>query len=125
MLTLVARTSWLIKHRLPEREREKVTSLYSRGALLFLFGFACWQVDENFCGSLQAVRSYLGPTLGAATELHAWWHLFTGLGSYQMVSAATLLVLSVKSPSERFELVPSFGGLLPYVRRVDSSRKKR
>lgn len=124
MLSLVARTSWLIEHRLPERERTKVASLYQRGALAFILGFCCWLAERASCSSLQAVRAVLGPTLGTVTELHAWWHLLTGYGTYLMCTAATLLVLSVKSPLERFEFVPSFGGFLPYVRRVDTGRKK-
>lgn len=127
MICLVFRTAYLIKSRLPEADRAAVTSLYQSGALCFLAGFAIWNVDEQLCSWLQAGRAAVGPALGVLLEGHAWWHVGTGLGCYRMVTAATLLVLTIKSPrGERFEFVPSFGGLLPYVRRkgVDPDKTK-
>lgn len=31
---------------------------------------------------LRASRHTLPPVVGVVTQLHAWWHIFTGLGSY-------------------------------------------
>lgn len=43
-----------------------------------------------------------------------------------MVTASTYLLAIIKStdPSERFELVDTFGGLLPYVRRTSAVKSK-
>lgn len=32
--------------------------------------------------SFRATRQRLPPVIGAVTQLHAWWHILTGLGSY-------------------------------------------
>lgn len=32
--------------------------------------------------SSRATRRWLPPVVGAVTQLHAWWHILTGLGSY-------------------------------------------
>lgn len=152
MLSLVARTSYLLKNRLSEKEdREKVKKLYGRGAISFLVGFAIWNVDEQFCSVLQRGRAIVGPRWGVLLEGHAYWHLLTGLGCYwsvlspslllypqlirrlplsdfstlRMVTSATLLVLTIKAPGERFEFVSSVGGLLPYVRRVQDTKKSQ
>uniref|UniRef100_W5KG85 Alkaline ceramidase n=1 Tax=Astyanax mexicanus TaxID=7994 RepID=W5KG85_ASTMX len=48
---------------------------------VFLLGFVLWNIDNIFCDSL-ATRQSLPPVVGAVTQLHAWWHILTGLGSY-------------------------------------------
>lgn len=32
--------------------------------------------------SFRASRKTLPPGVGVVTQFHAWWHIFTGLGSY-------------------------------------------
>uniref|UniRef100_A0A3Q2Y1C8 Alkaline ceramidase n=1 Tax=Hippocampus comes TaxID=109280 RepID=A0A3Q2Y1C8_HIPCM len=49
---------------------------------VFLLGFLLWNIDNIFCDSLRASRKTLPPGVGVATQFHAWWHIFTGLGSY-------------------------------------------
>uniref|UniRef100_A0A673LAU4 Alkaline ceramidase n=1 Tax=Sinocyclocheilus rhinocerous TaxID=307959 RepID=A0A673LAU4_9TELE len=49
---------------------------------VFLLGFILWNIDNIFCDSLRATRQRLPPVVGAVTQLHAWWHILTGLGSY-------------------------------------------
>ncbi|XP_063162026.1 alkaline ceramidase 3 isoform X2 [Candoia aspera] len=49
---------------------------------VFLLGFFLWNVDNIFCNKLRSVRERLPPVVGAVTQFHAWWHIFTGLGSY-------------------------------------------
>uniref|UniRef100_A0A3P8VWG1 Alkaline ceramidase n=1 Tax=Cynoglossus semilaevis TaxID=244447 RepID=A0A3P8VWG1_CYNSE len=48
---------------------------------IFLLGFLLWNIDNIFCDSL-ASRQSLPPAVGVLTQFHAWWHIFTGLGSY-------------------------------------------
>ncbi|XP_031817205.1 alkaline ceramidase 3 isoform X1 [Sarcophilus harrisii] len=49
---------------------------------IFLMGFFLWNVDNIFCDSLRRFRTKVPPFVGVFTQLHAWWHILTGLGSY-------------------------------------------
>ncbi|XP_044306065.1 alkaline ceramidase 3 isoform X1 [Varanus komodoensis] len=49
---------------------------------IFLLGFFLWNVDNIFCEKLRAIRESLPPLVSVVTQFHAWWHIFTGLGSY-------------------------------------------
>nr|XP_054586421.1 alkaline ceramidase 3 isoform X2 [Nothobranchius furzeri] len=49
---------------------------------IFMLGFLLWNIDNIFCDSLRASRRMLPPGVGVLTQLHACWHIFTGLGSY-------------------------------------------
>uniref|UniRef100_A0A8C1YT93 Alkaline ceramidase n=1 Tax=Cyprinus carpio TaxID=7962 RepID=A0A8C1YT93_CYPCA len=60
---------------------------------IFLLGFVLWNIDNIFCDSLRATRQRLPPVVGAVTQLHAWWHILTGLGSYLHI----LLSLQIRS----------------------------
>uniref|UniRef100_A0A3Q1EQ81 Alkaline ceramidase n=1 Tax=Acanthochromis polyacanthus TaxID=80966 RepID=A0A3Q1EQ81_9TELE len=60
---------------------------------IFLLGFLLWNIDNIFCDSLRASRQTLPPGVGVVTQFHAWWHIFTGLGSYLHI----LLSLQIRS----------------------------
>uniref|UniRef100_A0A452HTT1 Alkaline ceramidase n=1 Tax=Gopherus agassizii TaxID=38772 RepID=A0A452HTT1_9SAUR len=49
---------------------------------VFLMGFFFWNIDNIFCDKLRGLREKMPPVVGAVTQFHAWWHIFTGLGSY-------------------------------------------
>uniref|UniRef100_A0A3Q2Q242 Alkaline ceramidase n=1 Tax=Fundulus heteroclitus TaxID=8078 RepID=A0A3Q2Q242_FUNHE len=60
---------------------------------VFLLGFLLWNIDNIFCDSLRASRQMMPPGVGVVTQFHAWWHIFTGLGSYLHI----LLSLQIRS----------------------------
>eukprot|EP00064_Thunnus_orientalis_P015145 superscaffoldBa00002753_g15195 len=60
---------------------------------VFMLGFLLWNIDNIFCDSLRASRRTLPPGVGVVTQFHAWWHIFTGLGSYLHI----LLSLQIRS----------------------------
>uniref|UniRef100_A0A3B3XTE6 Alkaline ceramidase n=1 Tax=Poecilia mexicana TaxID=48701 RepID=A0A3B3XTE6_9TELE len=60
---------------------------------IFMLGFLLWNIDNIFCDSLRASRQVLPPGVGVVTQFHAWWHIFTGLGSYLHI----LLSLQIRS----------------------------
>ncbi|EPQ26764.1 uncharacterized protein PFL1_05743 [Pseudozyma flocculosa PF-1] len=97
-----------------QRKRE-ITSLNAKGAIIFALGFVIWNIDNLFCAQLTAWRHAIGYPAAWALQGHAWWHLFTGYGSYCLNVASTQLVVSVKEHPENVRLVPGF---LPYVERV-------
>ncbi|KAG7470569.1 hypothetical protein MATL_G00115230 [Megalops atlanticus] len=49
---------------------------------VFMIGFLLWNIDNHLCDMLRGARRRLPPGVGAVTQLHAWWHILTGLGSY-------------------------------------------
>ncbi|KAG9333355.1 hypothetical protein JZ751_012764 [Albula glossodonta] len=49
---------------------------------VFMIGFLLWNIDNHLCDTLRSTRQKLPPVVGAVTQLHAWWHILTGLGSY-------------------------------------------
>ncbi|CDZ97090.1 Alkaline ceramidase [Phaffia rhodozyma] len=127
LLASLKRTNHLVGNVLPEQHRSTVNRLYLTGAASFLAGFLLWNVDNEMCDSIENIRKVWGWWgYGLILEGHAWWHLLTGVGTYRMVTASILLLATIKStdPSERFEVVDTFGGLLPYVRRVSADKTK-
>uniref|UniRef100_A0A3B3HAL2 Alkaline ceramidase n=1 Tax=Oryzias latipes TaxID=8090 RepID=A0A3B3HAL2_ORYLA len=60
---------------------------------IFMLGFLLWNIDNIFCEQLRTSRRVLPPGLGVLTQFHAWWHIFTGLGSYLHI----LLSLQIRS----------------------------
>ncbi|KAL6934424.1 hypothetical protein ACO0OL_002967 [Hanseniaspora opuntiae] len=57
------------------------------GIALFGTGFFLWGMDRQFCGEFRTIRrDYLRLPLGNFLELHAWWHIFTGIGLYYILT---------------------------------------
>nr|XP_009861435.1 alkaline ceramidase 3-like isoform X3 [Ciona intestinalis] len=80
----------------------------------YLFGFFLWNIDNIFCSHLRNARaSSNNPLLSVATQLHAWWHIFTGYGTYLHIlfsSYARLLHL------KRECKVTKLGYVWPYLK---------
>lgn len=53
----------------------------AKGVGLFLVGFGIWNLDNIYCHHLRSWRGYLLLPWAVVLEGHAWWHLFTGLGT--------------------------------------------
>ncbi|KDN38387.1 alkaline phytoceramidase [Tilletiaria anomala UBC 951] len=109
----------------PARLRE-ARRLYTLGAIVFMTGFAIWNVDNIYCSFLRSTRNTLrAHGLGFLTPLlqgHGWWHIFTGVGAYQLVVSSSFLMMSMKESPENFELrkgsLLGLGWLAPTVKRV-------
>ncbi|MFY8064729.1 MAG: ceramidase domain-containing protein, partial [Usitatibacteraceae bacterium] len=66
-----------------------------RSSVVWYFtGFAVWNIDNLACATLTRIRDalavhpYLWP-LGPVTEMHAWWHVGVGVGSYMFIVYAS------------------------------------
>ncbi|EDV19630.1 uncharacterized protein TRIADDRAFT_33194 [Trichoplax adhaerens] len=57
-------------------------SLFRAAIFLFLSGFALWLIDFHFCPVLRAIRARLPYPISEIFQLHAWWHLGSGIGTY-------------------------------------------
>ena len=85
----------------------------------YAFGFGLWAFENNHCPIVQDVRYGVGPLLGVATQLHAWWHLFAAVGGYLLVIFFLHIRLSVKASGPR--LVYRYN-ILPLVYDADISK---
>lgn len=66
------------------------------GIALFGTGFFLWGMDRKFCGEFRSIRrDYLKLPLGNILELHAWWHIFTGLGLYYILTYLIFLRINL------------------------------
>uniref|UniRef100_H2Y7T3 Alkaline ceramidase n=1 Tax=Ciona savignyi TaxID=51511 RepID=H2Y7T3_CIOSA len=79
----------------------------------YLFGFFLWNVDNVFCSNLRKMRSSSDSELvTAATQLHAWWHIFTGYGTYlHIVFSSQARLLHLKRECK----ITKLGNFWPYL----------
>ncbi|XP_064389021.1 alkaline ceramidase 3-like [Halichondria panicea] len=54
------------------------------------FGFVLWNIDNHFCPKLREYRSS-SHIFAPLTQLHAWWHIFAGAGTYLHVLLSSRL----------------------------------
>ncbi|KAG7257660.1 hypothetical protein CRUP_021108, partial [Coryphaenoides rupestris] len=66
---------------------------------VFSLGFLLWNIDNLVCDSLRASRQTLPPGVGVVTQFHAWWHIFTGLGSYLHILLSFCAAFGPRWPS--------------------------
>jgi dihydroceramidase len=52
---------------------------------MYALGFLVWNIDNEFCPQIRAARAYLGSPWDSLLQLHGWWHILTGLGSYAYI----------------------------------------
>jgi len=96
----------IIENILIMRKLDMPGHLYALQIFYYLFGFFLWNIDNKFCYYLRAYRNELNVyfdlehnksafiymlvvCMRAISELHAFWHLFTGYSTY-------LSILSLK-----------------------------
>jgi hypothetical protein len=68
--------------------RKKIINTMTSGILIFILGFALWNIDNFFCDHLNEFRSFtrtrgvLIELMGLMTHGHGWWHIMTGYGAF-------------------------------------------
>ncbi|KAI0323007.1 ceramidase [Amylostereum chailletii] len=105
---------------LPDKKKQETMSLMRIGALLFVIGFAIWNVDNVFCGTITGWKHAVGWPVAFLLEGHSWWHAFTGAGSYFMLQGTIYLSLCLKGDHHHYALHYTYG--LPAIRRVTKSK---
>jgi len=101
---------------IPDKKKAVIVETLRTGLFLFLLGFFVWNLDNIFCGSWTQVKRAVGWPLAFFMEGHAWWHIFTGLGTFYLTQGITLLTLSVKDDHHKYYLGNQYG--LPLIRRT-------
>jgi len=71
--------------------RAEVTKLATYGAIIFVSGFAIWNIDNVFCSQLTVAKRAIGMPWSFVLELHGWWHVFTGVGAYVFIALVEYL----------------------------------
>jgi dihydroceramidase len=108
--------------RLAPAERSRCVRAFVIGMSMFLAGFILWNIDNTFCEWLRATRAGMGPA-APLLQLHGWWHLLTGAGTYSFVTVVAFVRAAVHGRPVRLHL--RLGGLLPDVTMAAASRKTR
>jgi len=93
MIALVGiKTRSIISARVSDREvRKEVKKLATWGAVIFISGFVIWNIDNAICPSLTSWKRSIGMPWSFLLELHGWWHIFTGAGSYIFIALVEYL----------------------------------
>ena len=65
MVTNTARGMWLLRSpetssKLGPVRRKTISHLYTNGTLVFLLGFAIWNMDNVFCNALSRIKASVG-----------------------------------------------------------------
>ncbi|KAJ1019550.1 hypothetical protein NDA18_006028 [Ustilago nuda] len=104
---------------LAKERKEEITNLYIFGTLIFLLGFAVWNIDNIFCYNLHQARNKLGYPCALLLEGHGWWHILTGWGAYCTITAGIQLAVGEKEHPRNFKQVgrwlPRLVRLRPYT----------
>ncbi|PRP76892.1 hypothetical protein PROFUN_14058 [Planoprotostelium fungivorum] len=102
-------------HDLAIREkRSAILKMDLWGAVIMNLAFALWNIDNHFCHQIIQLRSYLGQPFATLLQLHGWWHIGTGVGTYMLVTASMMLSLMISDDHHRYEL-QWYMGILPRI----------
>lgn len=114
--------SWSDASRtIPDKKKAVIIEALRTGLALFLFGFLVWNLDNIFCGSWTQVKRAVGWPIAFFMEGHAWWHIFTALGTFYLTQGVNLLSLTVKGDHHKYYLSYQYG--LPLVRCTSKPEK--
>lgn len=111
----------------------QVTRLFKLGLVSYLGGFALWNIDNFFCEYLRAARESLPFPFTGLLELHAWWHIGTGYGTYLYIVFNQYLrsaLLYKENPNVSIDTIGSGSeyltyafGFLPYLAKGKDLKK--
>ncbi|KAF8481693.1 ceramidase [Russula ochroleuca] len=123
MLATLSREAYLLKwseasRTIPDKKKATIVEVLRTGFLFFLFGFFIWNLDNIFCNSWTRIKQAVGWPTAFFMEGHAWWHVFTGLGTFYLNQGATCATLSVKGDHHKYRIDYYYG--LPLVMRTTS-----
>ncbi|KAH0603677.1 uncharacterized protein H6S33_007336 [Morchella sextelata] len=117
---LLFRSWYLMESRLRRTRPHDVNTMWwmvGWGLFVFLCGFALWNVDNAWCGSLRGWRRGVGLPWGVLAEGHGWWHLLTGVGAYYYIVYGIWLRHCLNGDQDQFDLDWPNLWNLPVIRR--------
>lgn len=94
--------------------------LLAWSTLSYGLGFILWNIDNEFCYQVRDIRASLPGFLQPLLQLHAWWHVLAGIGTF--LSITFCINLRIKclgfTPQVKF-----LQGFIPYFAKVHVSKK--
>mmetsp|Transcript_8204 Transcript_8204/g.15223 ORF Transcript_8204/g.15223 Transcript_8204/m.15223 type:complete len:286 (-) Transcript_8204:248-1105(-) len=76
--------------RYPRAERE-LSGVLKLGSMAFGGAYVLWNIDNVFCSYIRRARKTAGWPVEHLSQLHAWWHVGTGIGTYCFVVFCSML----------------------------------
>mmetsp|Transcript_4607 Transcript_4607/g.6884 ORF Transcript_4607/g.6884 Transcript_4607/m.6884 type:complete len:292 (+) Transcript_4607:34-909(+) len=113
--TIIQLIIFMKKHK-DQREKDILSKLLFHSMAYSAGAFFVWNIDNLLCIHLRSFRKSLGWPFENLTQLHAWWHVGTGIGSYCFIM--TIAAVRQLDAKNRIDLgwstiVP--GLQIPYV----------
>ncbi|XP_077988131.1 alkaline ceramidase 3-like [Glandiceps talaboti] len=53
--------------------------------ITYLAGFILWNIDNIYCDKLRYLRGNMISPLRPMTQLHGWWHVLAGIGTFMSI----------------------------------------
>ncbi|KAI0695621.1 alkaline phytoceramidase [Cytidiella melzeri] len=105
------------KYRIPQQDKRATGTIFLAGALTFAFGFLIWNLDNIYCNNVTEWKHSVGWPAAFVLEGHSWWHVFTALGTYLMLTGNTCATLGIKDDFANYKFIYAWG-VLPGITRV-------
>ncbi|KAM0756388.1 alkaline phytoceramidase [Meredithblackwellia eburnea MCA 4105] len=123
VVSTTVRAGYLILSQSPttaegKHRRDQTRNLLLQGVTSFLLGFLIWNLDNLLCVTTTRLKEKIGVPFAWLLEGHAYWHILTGIGGYDIMAAMCYLTLCLRDKPEHYELNFSLFGLVPWVGRT-------
>jgi len=114
VVVMILQASSMLYH---DRETTSL-KLFVAGLILYGVGFLLWNIENQFCRTVQSVRAAVPSFLKPFTQLHGWWHIMAGYATYMNIQFSIFHRLRVLKTS------PSYGWDWIGVVVVNNSNRK-
>ncbi|KAL4874312.1 ceramidase [Aspergillus karnatakaensis] len=95
--------------------RAQAWGMVTFGALIFHGGYWLWLVDHWACGFLGNLRDRVDLPWAFVPELHGWWHICTGIGSYVYIAVVDHLLSCPEQDLNKTDAWSSFAWPAPWA----------
>ncbi|KAI9228706.1 MAG: alkaline ceramidase 3-like protein [Piptocephalis tieghemiana] len=112
---LVFRAGYLFQCTRDPKVKALIRSLLTQSILFYGLGFLLWNIDNQFCPQVRALRASLPSSLSWVLQLHAWWHVFTGLGGYTYIAHMQYVRQVLLGEGDAYRIKFLLFGTLPIV----------
>lgn len=101
------------------KEYPQIKPTLAISLMCYVIGFSLWNIDNICCSAIRTTRDHLPSAIKPITQLHAWWHILTGYGTYtHILFSSQLRALHLKRKCHLKHLF----GVLPYHLQVDEKK---
>lgn len=120
---LVFRAGYVFTQLPASADKARLKRLLNTSWCLYALGFLAWNIDNEFCPQIRAARAVLGAPWNSVLQLHGWWHILTGLGSYCYIVFSQYIRQVMLQNADDITLRWT-AGILPTVMTVPDGEKK-